>query len=288
MPTVSVIIPAYNAEPFIAETVKSALNQTYRDLEVIVVDDGSKDRTVERLAEFGDRIRVHRQANAGVAQARNAGVNIATGSWIAFLDADDLWLPHKLEAQMAGSDAPMRYTNRFNIGAIGGLSPLQSDVTPMHEGDLFMPLLLAGNFITLSSVLVRRDVLDQAGGFFPGLSGAADWDMWLRVAERHPIGFCPEPLVRYRFHSDGMSRNHAAMGKERMRVVSRALLLERGRNLNWWVRRRVWAETWRTNGWDAWQAGARGHALRDYARAAAAWPLEIRPYKEALQVCLNA
>lgn len=287
MPTVSVIIPAYNAEPFIAETVKSALNQTFNDVEVIVVDDGSNDRTAERLEEFGNRIRVHRQANAGVAEARNAGVKMSSGSWIAFLDADDTWLPQKLERQLALRHAPLVYSDRFNIGARGGLPVVQSEVTRMHEGDVFLPLMLEGNFITNSSVLIRRDVFEATGGFAAGVSPAEDWDLWLRVAERHPVAFCPEQLVRYRFHPDGASRNHQKMAGVRTLVISRALMLERGRQLYWWVRRQVWAETWRTNGWDASQARARVDALRDYARAAAAWPLTTRPYKEAIKVCLN-
>lgn len=288
MPTVSVIIPAYNAEAFISETVKSALNQTVSDLEVIVVDDGSTDRTVERLAEFGDRIYVHRQANAGVAAARNAGVDKASGSWIAFLDADDLWLPHKLERQLALQHAPLIYSDRFNIGARGGLQLVQSDSTPMHEGDIFTALLLEGNFITNSSVLLRRDVFEAAGGFAGGVSPAEDWDLWLRVAEHHPVAFCSEPLVRYRFHPDGCSRNHEKMARVRARVTSNALTLERGRKLPWSVRRQVWAKTWLSNGWDAGQAGARIQALRDYARSVAYWPVGIVPYKEAIRVCINA
>jgi glycosyltransferase involved in cell wall biosynthesis len=288
MPSVSVIIPAYNAEPFIAETVKSALNQTFNDLEVIVVDDGSKDRTAERLAEFGDRIRVHRQANAGVAEARNAGVKLSSGSYIAFLDADDTWLPQKLERQLAFRDAPLIYSDRFNTGARGDLPIVQSEVTKMYDGDVFLPLMLEGNFITNSSVLIRRDVFEATGGFASGVSPAEDWDLWLRVAERHPVAFCPDPLVRYRFHPDGASRNHQKMARVRTRVISRALMLERGRQLYWWVRRQVWAETWRTNGFDAGQARARVEALLDYARAAAAWPLKIGPYKDAFKVCINA
>ena len=288
MPTVSVIIPAYNAEPFVAMTVNSVLQQTYQDLEVIVVDDGSSDRTAACLEEFGDRIRVHRQANAGVAEARNNGVKISSGSWIAFLDADDLWLPHKLERQMALGNAPLVYSDRFNIGARGELPVVQSEVTKMHEGDVFLPLLLEGNFITNSSVLIRRDVFAAAGGFAAGVSPAEDWDLWLRVAEHHAVAFCPEPLVRYRFHPEGASRNHRKMGEVRTRVISRALGRERGRRLDWWMRRQVWAQTWATNAWDAGQAGARVQALRDYARSAAAWPFDVNAYREALKVWINA
>jgi glycosyltransferase involved in cell wall biosynthesis len=288
MPHVSVIIPAYNAENYIVDTVNSALSQTFGDLEVIVVDDGSKDGTVAALAQFGNRIRVHQQPNGGVAKARNTGVGLATGDWIAFLDADDLWLPHKLESQLHGSDAPMTFTDRFNIGSRGDLPELQSLVTPMKGGDIFVDLMREGNFITNTSVVMRKALFEKMGGFYTGLNGTEDWDLWIRIAEHHQIGFIPEPLVRYRFHAAGISRNFTKMGRERTMVITRGLELERGRRLDWRTRRQIWAETWRTNGYEAGQAGARTQALKDYARAAAAWPLEMQPYKEAVKVCLHA
>jgi glycosyltransferase involved in cell wall biosynthesis len=288
MPNVSVIIPAYNAEAFIADTVQSVLNQTYQDLEVIVVDDGSQDGTVAALEPFGTRVQVHRQANGGVARARNTGVSLASGEFIAFLDADDLWLPRKLERQLAFSAAPMTFTDRFNIGARGDLPEIQSEVTPMHGGDVFVALLREGNFITNTSVVMRRTLFDRMGGFYTGLNGTEDWDLWIRIAERYAIGFLPEPLVRYRFHSGGISRNFVKMGRERRQVITRALALERGRLLDWRTRRQIWAETWRTNGYEAGRAGATRQALIDYARAAVAWPLELQPYKEAVRVCLHA
>jgi glycosyltransferase involved in cell wall biosynthesis len=287
MERVSVIIPAYNAEPFIRDSVSSALAQTHRDLEVIVVNDGSTDGTKDRLREFGDRIRVHDQVNKGLPGARNAGASLATGSWIAFLDADDLWMPEKIERQLARSNAPMRYTDRLNFGARGDLPELQSLVTPMYEGDLFLTLLLRGNFITVSSVLLRRDVFEKMSGFSTDLRSVEDMELWLRIAERHPISLCPEPLVSYRFHAAAMSRNYVTMGRERRRVTERALRLERGRALDWRLRRQVWAQTWQTNGGEAGRAGARLQALSDFARAAAAWPLYAQPYKDAVKVCFN-
>lgn len=288
MAHVSVIIPAYNAGAYIADTVTSALAQTYRDIEVIVVDDGSTDQTLMALEAFGDRVRVHQQPNGGVARARNTGVGLATGSYIAFLDADDLWLPRKLEMQLQQSDAPMTFTDRFNIGERGILPEVQSLVTPMQGGDIFVELMREGNFITNTSVMMRRELFEQMGGFYTGLNGTEDWDLWIRIAERHPIGFIPEPLVRYRFHAGGISRNFTRMGRERTMVITRSLALERGRELDWRTRRQIWAETWRTNGYEASQAGARAQALKDYARAAAAWPLEMQPYKEAVRMCLHA
>ncbi len=151
MARVSIIVPAYNAESFIEATIRSALAQTHADVEVIVVDDGSTDATRDRLREFGDRIVVHRQANKGVAAARNRGALAAAGDWLAFLDSDDLWLPDKVERQLAAAAGPMIYTDRYNIGTRGDLPELQSCVTPLHEGDIFLRLLLEGNFITASS-----------------------------------------------------------------------------------------------------------------------------------------
>ena len=287
MANVSVIIPAYNAEAFMADTVKSVLNQTYQDLEIIVVDDGSKDGTLAALEQFGSGIRVHQQPNGGVARARNTGVGLAKGSWVAFLDADDLWLPEKLERQLAIASAPMSYTDRLNIGSRGDLPELQSVVTRMHDGDLFLPLLREGNFITNTSVMIRRELFEKLGGFYTGLNGTEDWDLWIRVAERHPIALVPQPLVKYRFHGGSISRNYARMCRERTAVIARALELDRGKALDWKTRRQIWSETFRTNGWDAGRSGARWNALAEYTRAAIAWPLYPVSYMEAVKVCLH-
>jgi hypothetical protein len=136
--------------------------------------------------------------------------------------------------------------------------------------------------------LVKRAVFEETDGFHPGLQGAADWDLWLRIAERHPIAFCAEPLVSYRFHDGGMSRNHRKMGDERITVIARALSSERGRGLNWQTRQRIWSETLRANAADANRAGARAEAMLGFGRAVAAWPLWRQPYKEAIKACLNA
>ena len=287
-PTVSVIIPAYNAERYIADTLRSALDQTWPHVEVIVVDDGSKDGTLARAAEFGDRVRIHQQANGGVARARNNGVGLARGEWIAFLDADDLWRPEKIEKQLACSDAPLSFTDRLNFGELDGLPERQSLVTPMQGGDIFAALLLKGNFITTTSVMMRRDLFLQLGGFDLSFNGTEDWNLWLRVAEQHPIGFCPAPLVRYRLHRGGLSRNYERINRERQEVITRALNTPRGRALDALTKRRIWAQTWAANGFDARRAGARARAFGDYMRSAVNWPLDLQVYKEAVKVCLNA
>ena len=288
MARVSIIIPAYNAERFIAEAVDSVLAQTHPDIEVIVVDDSSTDATASILNAYGPAIHVHRTANGGAAAARNAGAGLATGEWIAFLDADDIWEAAKLTRQLAITTGMWSYTNRTNFGDRGDVPELQSDVTPMHDGDVFEALLREGNFITSSSALIRRDVFLQTGGFRTQLRNAEDWDLWLRVAAEHPVCYCAEPLVRYRFDAGSKSRDHRAMAAARRSIIERALALPRAHELPWAMRRQIWAATWRTNGWDASRSGARADALRHYARAAAAWPLDWEPVKGALKVCLNA
>jgi glycosyltransferase involved in cell wall biosynthesis len=287
MARVSAIIPAYNAQAFIREAVDSALAQTHRDLEVIVVDDSSTDDTPQFLRGYSDRITVIRKRNGGAAASRNAGANAATGDWLAFLDADDVWEPEKIARQLAVTATPWSYTNRTNIGSRGDVPELQSDVTAMHAGDVFLPLLLEGNFVTNSSAMVRRDLFQELGGFITAEKNAEDWDLWLRIAEQHPVSYCAEPLVRYRFHAGCKSRNHRAMAQARRTIVARALASPRGRTLSWVVRRQIWCETFRTNGWDAGRSGARADALKHYAQAAAAWPLAVEPFKGALRVCLN-
>jgi glycosyltransferase involved in cell wall biosynthesis len=290
MSRVSIVIPAYNAAAFVRDAVDSALAQTHLDTEVIVVDDGSRDETPAILAAYGDRIRVHRQKNAGVAAARNTGARLVTGDWVAFLDADDVWQPRKIEAQLnAVGDAAWVYSNRFNFGARGPVPEVQSDITLMTDGDVFVPLLLRGNFITASSVMMRTRLVTQLGGFAHGIDGCEDWDLWVRAAsEGHEVRYVAEPLVGYRFTATSLSANHRRMWPARRAVVARALDTRRGRSLPWSLRRKIWAKTYRSNGWDAARSGARWDALAGYARATAAWPLDVRCYKEAVKVCLNA
>jgi len=272
--TVSVIIPAYNAESFVADAVDTALDQTRPAFEVIVVDDGSTDGTRRVLDGYGERIRIVSQSNAGLSAARNAGARAARGRWLAFLDADDTWERTKLERQMAvaGPEHVLIYSNRHNVGDIGDVAEIQSDSVELRDGDIFEALLNDGNFITASSVLIRADVFTAMGGFDEHLNAAEDWDLWLRVTERHSVALCREPVVSYRLHSGMMSGDPRRMQRARTAVVMRALQSERGRDLPWAVRHRILAKTSRSNANGAARAGANRLAATEYARALAAWP----------------
>jgi glycosyltransferase involved in cell wall biosynthesis len=191
-----------------------------------VVDDGSTDATADVLAGFGDRVEVVRQRNAGVAAARNAGVARTSGDLVAFLDADDEWLPAKLERQVA------RIQGDPGLGLVHcGVQEIDGDDRPLGvrtdgiEGHVAERLLRFDGAAILgggSGALVPRAVFDDVGGFDPLLSTSADWDLYYRIARAHPVGFVDEVLVRYRVHGAGMHTNVDLMARDMLRAFSKA------------------------------------------------------------------
>jgi glycosyltransferase involved in cell wall biosynthesis len=220
-PLISVIIPTYNGERYIVRTVDSALTQTYPHREVIVVDDGSPDHTAAALKSFEDRIIYIRKANGGPASARNAGIARARGEYIAFLDGDDLWEKEKLSEQaafLAGHpDCGLVYTNLSVIDEEDAVVSIPR--RPRPSGDLFMPLFMK-NSVPTSSVLVRKVCFDCVGLFDEDrdLISVEDYDLWIRMASRYRIGFLNKPLLRYRVHHKGISKNTARsyLGEEKV------------------------------------------------------------------------
>lgn len=290
LPTVSVVIPAHNAVLFIKEAVDSVLDQSVRPSQVIVVDDGSTDGTAEMLRTFGDRITVTSGRYGSAAAARNAGAALATGAWLAFLDADDAWLPHKLERQLAvaaDDRVGLVYADRFNTGDRGDLPEIQSQIQPLYHGDVFMDLLLLGNHITLSSVMMRTALFRALGGFSETLRNAEDWDLWIRLSESHRVEACQEPLVRYRLHAAMKSSNPARMQIARRTIIERALRLPRGLRLPAATRRRVVAAMAWTNGSDAARRGATRLAAQEFVRSVLAWPFDRRLYVDVVRFVLG-
>ncbi len=210
-PSVSVVITTYNQAPYIVETVLSALNQTYRDREVIVVDDGSTDETGARLAPFRDRVTLVRQENQGVAASRNTGVRSAKGELIAFLDGDDLWEPDKLDVQVAAYQAhPRSGLIAVDACMFSGTEVLLTSTLPWNttlfasEGEAstgrFYDDLLTGPFIfTTSQVMIPARVLDAVGPSDGRFKYASDYDLYLRIASRYDITFVPQILTRWRY-----------------------------------------------------------------------------------------
>ncbi len=224
LPLVSAIIPAYNAARFIEATLESILAQTYQNIEVIVVDDGSKDATPEIVRKFSDRdprITLIQQANAGVAAARNRAIQSAKGEFVAPIDADDIWYPHKLEKQVqcfleANSEVGLVYAWSAHIdedrGLTGGFN------AGNREGRVLLDLVYR-DFVGNGSVpLMRRSCLEQIGGYNKnlrerGAQGCEDWDIALRMAELYEFRVVPEILVGYRQSFGSMSSLGTVMQK---------------------------------------------------------------------------
>lgn len=203
---VTALIPTYNSERYIRETVESVLAQTYPVHEVIVVDDGSTDQTQQVLASYGDRIRYIRQTNAGPPTARNTGLVHATGDVIALLDSDDLWVPTKTERQVEylqrHPSCGLVYTDMktFDDRGIIEESVKISRNLNLPSGHIFQEMFAETLFQT-SAVLVRKSCLDQVGGFDTSLRMGDDYELFLRVARHFELGYIDEPLVLYRQHA---------------------------------------------------------------------------------------
>lgn len=221
---VSCVIPVFNGERFLGEALESVFAQTYRPLEVVVVDDGSSDGTARILAGFGSRIELINQANAGPAAARNRGVEAARGDWIAFLDADDLWLHDKLDRQMAclaahpGADVCLCRVQNFWEPQLAAEAARLRGTVHARPYRASWPGLLA-----------RRDVFDRIGALDPGLTHR-DFGDWLQRARVRGIetANCDDVLVRRRIHEGNISRRRGAdEAAELLDLAERALARRR-------------------------------------------------------------
>lgn len=211
---VSVVIPAYNAEAYIREALESVLSQTYTDYEIIVVDDGSTDRTLERVRAYGTRIVLLTQDHKGPAAARNRALQAAKGPLIAFLDADDVWLPEKLQLQVGFAEAHPEYgivtcDLAFWDGSKVIMPAAKQKLYRITNGFVADELLFQ-NWVSTSCALVRRECFEKVGYFDeePGLYGE-DWLMWVQIAAHYPVYFMEDELVRVRTRPDSHSRQSA-------------------------------------------------------------------------------
>jgi Glycosyltransferases, probably involved in cell wall biogenesis len=214
-PKVSVIIPTYNRRLLLERALKSVLEQSYRDFEVIIVDDGSTDGTFEMLKGYGmtnsDKIKIIRQENRGESAARNAGIGIASGEYIAFQDSNDVWVKNKLEKQIAYMEQNTRFALTYTDISVyrNGVLQFKSRLHEerygyFKEGEIFLNLLKEC-FIFVPTVVLRRSCLLSIGGFNQKLFVAQDYDLWLRIATKYPIGFLDEPLSICHYHGNNVT-----------------------------------------------------------------------------------
>lgn len=217
-PQVSVIIPNYNYANYLRETIDSVLNQTYVNIEIIVVDDGSKDGSKKILESYGRKIKVIFQKNQGVSAARNNGIAESKGEYVAFLDADDVWLPKKIEKQIekfsADKELGLVHVGVEEIDDKGNFLNKKIDGMEGWVSDellLFRRPVLGGGG---SGMMIPRKVFDEIGGFDLRLATSADWDLCYQVSSLYRIGFVPDILLKYRIHGSNMHGNISRMEHE--------------------------------------------------------------------------
>ncbi|MES2504246.1 MAG: glycosyltransferase [Myxococcota bacterium] len=208
MSLISIIIPNHNYGRFVGAAVESALAQSYRDIEVVVVDNGSTDNSVEILRQYQSRIKLITQENRGQAEARNRGIIEASGKYFAFLDADDVWLPHKLESQIKLMNSPeigLVYSGCMKVDQ--DLNPEQA-MYPKYTGRVLKQFASGIGAVVIageSTSLIRRECIERCGLLDPNLSTSSGWDLYRRIATRYAFAAVFEPLVLYRQHGDNWS-----------------------------------------------------------------------------------
>lgn len=223
MPKVSVVICVYKGERFLRAALESVLAQTYPAVEIVVVNDGSPDRSDDVCKPFLDRIVHLEQGNQGLARARNRGIRESSGEYIALIDQDDLWAPDKLEKQMAlfeSNPSPgLVYSDYDQIDSDGRIVRRRTEEGRMRRG-MVLPDLYEHNFIsTVSSVFSRR-ALDRVGVFNERLHFSLDWDLWLRIAAEFPVDYVDESLAFWRWRPNHAEDNHEISLLEAYRIVS--------------------------------------------------------------------
>lgn len=303
LPRVSVVIPCFNAERYVAATLKAVQAQSGAELEIIVVDDGSTDGSAALIEREFPEVRMLRLANGGVAAARNAGIDVATGEWVAFCDADDIWLPGKLAAQFeamtAHAGCRMSYT-AWHVWPSSQPEPeadllqrLAAESADRQRWDgatgWLYPELLLDCVVWTSTVLMQRSLLAETGGFDTRLRIGEDYDLWMRASRLTRIERVARPLALYRQHPASITRS-APQDNYRGRVVQRALDTwglagPDGRLADATAVRAALAQSWNSFAYAQLQAGQPAAARRSLHHALGlrpshwpSWKLLVRSY----------
>ena len=242
-PLVSVVIVTYNKAEVLADSIRSVLRQTYRNREILVVDDGSTDNTAELVRTFGDQVRYLPKKNGGTGSARNLGIQESQGEYVAFLDGDDLWLPRKLEMQMAAFEKePDLAAVQCSAYCVNNRLEVLEARTCHPRQDTLLDFLLFHNLPAFAScVVVPKKIFDQIGGFGTDLVILSDWDMACRLARVGTLRSVSDFLVLYRHYPSNQSRNveiHIDSGERSLRRFFSAVDLDprlRGREARVWA-----------------------------------------------------
>lgn len=280
-PIVSVIIPTCDRVHFLRRALESVLNQSFSDFEIIVVDDHSRDGTLEFLKNIRDkRIRfISRHDRGGGSAARNTGIASAKGEYLAFLDDDDVWHERKLQRQFEimqrCPEVGLVYTGTVKVYQDNGR--VFRTTIPQHRGDIFKHLLARNVIGTTSSVMVRRIAIEGIGGFDESFPSCQDWDLYLRLSKLWPVDFVGEPLVDYYLHPVRITRNEVS------RIKGRRMILEKFRS-EIDGDRQILSEHYVALGRLCCQAGQYSEGQRMLIRAVQGNPCNVEAYKHLLPV----
>jgi len=288
-PLVSVVIATYNMARYLRDAVQSALRQAMSDLEVHIVDDGSTDNTQDVVRSLSDRrIIYHRQQNGGQASAKNNGIRASRGRFVAFLDADDAWMPHKLATQLPLFDASpavgVVYSPAVYIDAEGKKIP--PFLPTRHRGHVSGPLLIE-NFVTFPSTVVRRECFSTAGLFDESIPMAIDYDLWLRISVLYEFDYVDEPLMYYRVWPGQISTRNYERYEYAIAIMRRFIAANPGL-VPPHIIREAWAHTYCGRGNHS--ASVRREmlsALKDYARSLSYVPAYLPAWKGIVKTLLR-
>lgn len=223
-PKVSVVIAAYNKAGLTVRTVESVLSQTYPNLEIIVVDDGSTDNTKQRLASYGKKIKYVYKQNGGACSARNLGIKLSQGEYIGLLDCDDLYFPQKIDRSITylreNPQFGFVYSAAYYIDQDDNILRKYADYKNPYIGWISQNLVVR-NFICNSTVVIRKSCFDKAGFFDQAIFTPADWDMWIRLSQNYQAGYIREALTKYRFTDSYILSNIKQAKREEMTVLTK-------------------------------------------------------------------
>lgn len=276
---ISVVIPAYGQPDLLQDALESVNQQTVDQIEVIVIDDGSPNSLDSIVASFGDWAQlVRHETNKGAAAARNTGIKHASGEQIAFLDADDIWKPTKLEKQLSvlenADDVGLVYTGFVQYELDG----TEWERYPEARGNIYVDELERDRVHPTSTVMVRRDVLAEVGGFDTTLPSRQDYDLWLRITEHYEVDYVEEILVDKREQPDSISKDFDSRIEGDLAVFEK--VRERAADLDFWTRSRIYSYHHHVIGRDYESNGDRWKALKHLGLAIFRYP--FRPVSYAM------
>jgi glycosyltransferase involved in cell wall biosynthesis len=269
MSIVSIVIPAYNNAKFLPEAIESVLDQTYKDYEIIVVDDGSTDNTKEVLAPYFDKIKYIQQQNQGAGNARNTGIRHSQGEYIAFLDADDVWLPEKLHIQINylnnNPRIAMVYSLSYSMSEDGKQIKKKGKWGRTLPSENLFDVLFLHNIIPTSTVVVRNEVFNTIGLFDESLINSQDRDLWLRIARELNVAGISKLLSKYRHTSGSLRKNKGAIEFIR-RVIEKhyKLSIDLGRPISTTLYKKALARSFFRAGKRHLRAGDKEKALENF------------------------